>query len=247
MISKEEMNLLTLKEYNTIMSSITKKPFVDKSGACYMFEIPSEADIFCENNPNTYKGDSKHMNGLKFWASELYLSGINAVNVKVRESNEFRKIMLSPEDVKQNVYINHETNYHLLQLRQYNLAKNLRALSEGIFIVPILLPERQEGEYPTINYCYVQRHGERLYILFSNLKEFQDWNMAQGNKFLPLATDFIKAKRIRTTKQVHKTKGVYAQKEDDEKKHLHSLLINPLSDKVILTNDLLNKAMEKKK
>ena len=246
MITGKESNLLTLKEYNTIMSAITKMPFVDKTGAIYMFELPSEAELFCQNNPSTYKSDRRILHGLKYWASELYTSGVKAINIKTRESDEFQKITLSDEDVKPCVYINHETNYHLLQLRQYNLAKNLRGLSEGVFIVPILLPERQEGEYPTINYCYAQKGGERLYILFSNLKEFQEWNEAQGNKFLPLATDFIKAKRIRTTKYIKKTKGIYAQKDEEEKKHLHSVLINPLSDKILLTNDLLSKAMEKK-
>ena len=246
MLSGEELNLLTLKEYTTIMSDITKAPFVDKSGACYMFELSSEADIFCENNPHTYKGESKHMNGINYWVSNLYLMGVKAANLKTRESKEFRKVEFSPDDVKQNLYINHDTNFHLLQLRQYNLAKDLRALKDGIFIVPILLPERSEGDYPTINYCYVQRDNERLYVLFSNLNEFKTWNASQGNKFLPLATDFIKAKRIRTTRQLLKSKGIYVQKELKEEKKKHSILINPLSDKIILTNDLLSQAMEKK-
>ncbi len=246
MLNNEDLNLLTLKEYTTIMSEITKAPFVDKSGACYMFELSHEADLFCENNPHTYKGESRHMNGIKYWISNLYLNGVKAANLKTRESDEFHKVEFSPEDVKQNLYINHETNFHLLQLRQYNLAKDLRALSNGTFIVPVLLPERSEGDYPTINYCYVQRENERLYVLFSNLSEFKTWNASQGNKFLPLATDFIKAKRIRTTKYLQKTKGIYAQKELKEEKKKHSILINPLSDKIILTNDLLARAMEKK-
>ena len=220
------MNLLTLKEYNTIISEITKAPFVDKSGACYMFELPSEADMFCSNNPRTYKSDSKHMQGIKFWVSNLYLMGVKSVNIKTRESKEFRNIVFSDEDVKQNLYINHETNFNLLQLRQYSLAKNLRALKDGTFIAPVVLPERAECDYPKIKYCFIQRDGERLYILFTNLKEFQTWNYSQGNKFSPLATNFLKAKRIRKNS---------------------SLLVNPLSDKLILTNELLLKAMEKEK
>lgn len=226
MINAEENNLLTLKEYNTIMSEITGIPFVDKTGACYMFELPSEADLFCKNNPHTYKSESKHMKGLGFWVSDLYLKGVKSVNIKVRESSEFQNIAFSSDDIKQNLYDNHETNYNLLQLKQYGLAKSLRALSEGIFIAPIIIPERADGDYPKIKYCFVQKNGERMYILFTNLKDFQAWNTSLNNQFSPLATNFLKAKRIR--------KG-------------NSLLINPTTDKIILTNELLQKAMEKKK
>lgn len=219
MITSENHSLLTLKEYKTILSDITKAPFVDKKGACYMFEIPSEARMFCENNPHTYESESKHMQGLAFWVSNLYLSGVKSVNIKTRENNHFVNVVFGPEDIKSNLYDNHNTNFHLLQLKQYSLKRNLRGLREGLFITPIMLPPRSEGEYPKINYCYVTKNSRRFYVLFSNLKEFQTWNEKQNNAFSPLITDFLKAKRIR------KKDGV---------------LINPLSDKMMLTNEHLN-------
>ena len=104
----------------------------------------------------------------------------------------------------------------ILRLKQTKKRKHLQELENVPFLAAIMLDDRKAGQYPSVHYCYAElSNGDIYYLLFTTLQEFETWNQTQENKFHPNQTCLQDFTRIR--------KG-------------HPVLINPLSDKLILTH-----------
>lgn len=220
---QEHINILTLREFFVIESTVTHKPYLDKDYGCYLFELKSEATDFINGVADTTFGNARTLTQVNF-CTEFYQLGIQKINVKLRDKKNL-VIPLERKDVRR-AYFNNDTNGLLLRLMETKQKKYLRELNGKPFLVPVIIDERQPRQYPNIHYPYIKMENEKNYfVLFSTLAEFTKWNEEQGNKYQSMELEIEKFSRVRKNSPV---------------------MINPLSDKLILTDTQL-KMMEKYK
>ena len=108
-------------------------------------------------------------------------------------------------------------NFAIQRLRQTRQKQYLRELKTRKFLTPAMVEPRAKAKCPIIKYCYAYvKDGEKMFILFSTLDEFNEWNEKKGKKiWKPLNIEFKNFDRIRKK---------------------NTVVINPLSDKLILSN-----------
>lgn len=209
-MDKENTSLLTLPEYFLIESVLTKKPYFDEEARCYLFEKKSDAQAFSDEIKDTKIAEPKHYR-LQF-ITELYGYGAKGIRIMQRD-NVFKDIPVEKGDAKKR-YFNPEASLNITLLKQTSKKKYAKALKKAHFLAPVLIDPRFTKRYPELHYsCAVTDDDSRFYILFTTLKEFDEWNNAQPQDWKAVEMQLHKVGRIR--------KG-------------NSILINPLSDMIIL-------------
>jgi hypothetical protein len=122
------------------------------------------------------------------------------------------------EDVKKHFY-NHEAQGNISRLRQTNLKRYLLAVWNSTFISPITIPARPLGEPPTVHYGIAMHpEGDYYCLLFTRLREFNEWNKKVNGVYLPHETTITEYRSV-TGK--------------------HPILINPESERILLTPQLI--------
>ena len=218
-MEKDDINLLTLKEYYLVESLLTQKPFFDEKMRCYLFEIKSDASAFCKDMKNVKILDAKTYRTL--FVSELY--GYGATSIRIKPRNGGFKDIAVDNDIKQRKYLNPETCKNIIMLRQTSKKKYARNLKNGKFLSPVLIDPRYVKKYPEIHYSYATFNNDsRYYILFTTLEEFEDWNEEQPQDWKPVELQLHKVGRIRKK---------------------NSVLINPLSEKIVLDDSLIREIL----
>ena len=214
-MTKDEISLLTLKTYSVVRSSLTGQPYLDKSLRCYIFEAEREAAQFCEQVENlTYDPPTFLKQGP--FISLCYGLGVTCIRVKLANEEKYKDIVIAPSDARLQYY-NRIVMSALLRLKQTQKKKYLRAIGSQSFIVPVVMDERKHQHFPSLHYGYAELgDGAIYYLLFVTLEDFEQWNETQNNQFHPLEITLSKYNRIRKNFPV---------------------LINPLSDRVVLTNE----------
>lgn len=215
-MDKENINILTLKQYCLILSNKTKKVYIDKNCKCYLFESDYEAKQFCDKIPDTYFAEQTFLKQGPF-ISMCYGNGIETIQVKCSAEEKFREIPIEKKDVKRQFY-NRNTMKSILRLKQTSQRQYLLELKKATFISPVVIDQRKEGEYPIIHYTYAILSQETIhYLLFTTLQEFEDWKKAEEDNvnYLPNQTTLAELNKIRGNNPV---------------------FINPLSDRLILTD-----------
>ena len=219
-MEQKYVNLLTLTEYYLVSSTITDKPYIDEALNCYLFTKKSDAEAFSGELKDTKVLDAKTYR-LQF-ITELYGYGVKNIRVMTRES-KFSNIPVEKADAAKQ-YANPETCRNLILLKQTLKKKYAKALKKGMFIAPILIDPRFEKRYPELHYSYATFDGnDRYYVLFTTLKEFEKWNAEQPQDWKPVEMQLYKVGRIRKN---------------------NSVLINPLSDKVILQDRQISEILK---
>lgn len=221
-MEQEYIDLLTLNEYYLIMSAKTGKPYMDRDYSCYMFELHSDAETFCTEIPDTISAESKNYKQIEF-CTGFYSYGIRNIKVFPRGKTCIN-IPLGINDVKKQFY-NSEANGLVYRLKQTSEKKYLRELKNVPLFAPVLINPRLPKQYPDIHYCYATFSGSDsvYYILFTTLQEFEQWNKEQKENWRPLEVSLSKFQQIRNGK---------------------SILINPVKDKLILTDKQIIIALE---
>ncbi len=221
------IDLFTINKYVMIKSTITKMPYIDKNGACFMMNSMSEAKQFTDIRKNTECDELKNYNNIQSLVDTFYQQGIKKINVKLNEKDDFFVYEIKKEDLKTNRYCNHEANFLLIRYHETGEKKYLKALKKCLFITPVALPHREEAQYQEIKYCVLKYSGKRYYLMFTTLQEFNKWNTSQILDYSPLEINFLKADRIR------KDNGI---------------IVNPLSVRMLLEDEtiqVLNKEKAK--
>lgn len=224
-MDREAYNIFTMGEFYLIMSTLTGKPYIDQNYDAYMFETKSDASAFCSSIEGTEVKNAEHYR-IKEHCTEFYNYGIQNINIK-RVNDEIVKVPMLKSDVKEQRYYNPIANGNILRLKQTLKKQYLRNLKEAVFLAPVNIEIRYKKQFPRVNYSYASfTNGEQFFILFTDLIEFEKWNESQNNIWKPMELDLRRFGRIR--------------KE-------HAVLINPLSDKLILSNKQIKIALEKEK
>ena len=219
------INLLTLNQFHLIKSDITKKPYIDKNGACYMFALKSEATAFCNEIPNISFGAAESYKQAVF-CTEFYALGIDRIKIKLRDNKDFIEVPVEEGDAKRQYY-NHVGNQLIARLKQTNAKKYLRAMKKTPFLSPVMINPRSPKQYPQMHYCYaIMKDEQKHFLLFTTLQEFEEWNKTQGNKWNAIEVNAYTFGRIRDKNPV---------------------LINPLTDKIALSDKYMKIILEKEK
>ena len=225
-MTQEEKDLLTIREYYIIYAKATGKPYIDINNACYLFEIASEAKTFCEALQNTYVTNSQQLNEGIF-GSDFYGYGIDLIHVKEKKRDEFTDVKLDKGCAKIRKHYNRLCVRDIYRLKQTGMKKYLRRFKKHTFLTPVKIDERLLKQYPKIHYSYATTNGEdKYYLLFSTIQEFSKWNDDNGKIWMPLEVTLNTFGNIRKSSPV---------------------LINPGSDKLILTEKHIKIALEEEK
>lgn len=220
-MDQKYINLLTLKSYYPIISDKTQKMYIDKEYKCYLFEVKTEGDVFCESLGNVHLDKSRIFKQTEF-CTGFYASGADAIYVKPANMDAVT-IPITADDLSKQ-YLNHNLNRAILRLRQTSEKQYLKMFKHEHFIAPAIIGERLKGSYPAIHYSFATANDDKKYFtLFSTLQDFDEWNeKKQENKWHPLEITLQKYERIR-------------QK--------NPIVINPMTDRLILTDQQIKIAI----
>ena len=220
-MTQDNINLLTLHTFYLIMSNITKKPYIDKSFACYMFELKADAVAFTKEIPNTFFDAAKNYKQATF-CTEFYSYGITHIKAKEPRNAEYTDIPVEKADAKRHFY-NPCANRLIYRLRQTNQTQYLRGFKDLCFYAPILIDLRLPRQHPLLHYsCAKSSAIDKFYLLFSTLQEFDAWNAGQESNWSPLEFNLSSFKSICGNDPI---------------------MINPMSDKLLLNHRLLKIAI----
>lgn len=212
--------ILTLKEKYSILSTKTGRLYIDDNCQCYLFEAERDAKQFCDKFKDTFFKEPELLKQIPF-ITKCYSFGITNIKVKKASEEKFYNIPVVRSDTSR-CYCNRETMFNLLMLKQTKYARYLRNIANVPFLSSVFIDERKEGHYPVLHYSVAEVSDERTYfLLFTDLKEFNSWKSSQiqSDNLLPNETTLQELNKIRNGLPV---------------------LINPLSDMLILTNKQIN-------
>lgn len=217
------LNVLSIKQHITIMSEKTKLPYITNKGECFVVESKAEAEGVMQKLPHTYLSDPHMMRQLEV-LSEFWGYGIEAIFVKEKGS-DYAKMELSEIKARgsRNAAYNHETCKVLNLLLETGEAEYLRTLSRLPFYAVASVSKRIPERSQSVRYVFAKTSDlKSYYVFFSTLSEFNEWNKSQNNGWSPLSTTFRDFATIR---------------KDD------NIVVNPLSQRLILQNYMLKKYM----
>ena len=215
-MKQEDINLLTLKGYYVMESTITRKPYIDRDFHCFMIEDDETADRMVKTIRDIRKPEKNYYRQSTF-CTEFYSLGIKGIHVKTAKKDGFQDVSVKHIDASFPRFYNPEVNGNILLLLETCEKKYLEALKGLPFITPVMIDPRMPKHYPGLHYCYATFESEEQYfLLFSTLQEFEEWSESQRPKiWQPLSVTIRSFGRIRGT---------------------NSVLINPLSFSLVLNN-----------
>ena len=202
--------------------------YLDKNYNGYLFETKSSATTFIDNMKSKYElecMESKNYTLRDYW--DMCNAGARGMKLYFRDKSEMY-IPLAVEDVSKEMlqYYNCETSGDVTRLQLTKQHPYLKNLANGKFITPVKILRREKKGYPHVRYSYATfGTKERYFVLFTTLQEFEKWNDFQNGEWKPMEMSLLKFKKIRNNNPV---------------------FINPFSNKLILTNDLIKDALNEK-
>lgn len=213
----ESKNGVTSTGQYLILSAITKKPYIDESRQSYLFANKLEAEAYIKNQKNDkifWKNMSQEK--LKTICSWCYAAGAEFIIIVEAGKQMVRKLSERHLDKS---YYNCRLNADMTLLHHTKKMKYIMDLAECEFIVPIKITN---GDKVSIVYATVSKGDSNhfVYLAFTDLKEYEQWEKGMGIGWSPLAVDIDGLKRI-------------------GKKH--GFMINPLGGRFVLTKEILKK------
>lgn len=221
-MDNKHIQALSLNDFFKIMSSNTKKLFMDREFNCYMFDNKKDAEKFCENLEDTY---IEPINSIRpqIFCENLYSLGYENIKITVRK-DKFIIPTVKPEF--QYGLHNNELNRYLILLKQTKAKKYLKHFYKTPFFCPVYITERKIKEHPNLKYSCAKITDKGVYyILFSSIYEFEKWNSTQETDWKPFRVKIHNFNRIRKN---------------------NPIIINPHSDRIMLTNEYIKVIMEAK-
>ena len=225
-MNSDEISLITGKKYYLILSAKTNQAYIDKDGAGYLFAIKREAESYVNalGHSKVYiTGKSQTITQNKDIRAFICL-GMKSLNIKRRDKDVPDVIVFRRADIRKGYY-NTDLEFNVTRLRQTSMLKYLLAMKENTFLVPVYIAPREEKKYPKLYYCHaVFKDKHEALVVFSMMEEFDTWNKTmihdKGKEFFPL--------------EISATRVLKARNGAD-------VIINPLSDKLYLTAEQLQK------
>lgn len=219
---QKTIKFLEQRKYYIIYSSITKRIYLSEDYECFAFETKSDIqnyiELLQESGKKTYFCESVEMNEKKI--SEIIEQGARTLVVQFRGKDDFFDIKLSGMTTRRKTYTNGMLQGFICLLKQTKKAKYLRNMRKAKFIMPILLDERKDKEFPSFHYVYATMgKGVQYYVLFSTLYEFEEWNKRQKKKWQCIEI---------------------IMEDFDKVRQDNAIIINPLSDALVLSNKQAN-------
>lgn len=222
-MQERDTNVLSIKSFYMLMSTATGRPYLSDANACYLFETKTDGEGFSEGTPGTILADARVLSPQEYMQGGFYGLGIEKIILKERAA-DFRTIPIEKADASLKQHYNPEAYRLLLRLKQTGDSKYLRKMKDLPFLAPTKIDKRLTGQYPSVHYSYADA-GQKgsYYVLFVNIQEFDSWNQQNGGEWSPLAISLTDHQRIRGKNHV---------------------LINPLSEKLVLTQSQLYRYIE---
>lgn len=184
-----------------LRSKLTDSPYLDEKGGCFLFETRHDAEEMQKKHENTVIDNGKNYINSEF-NTGFYSQGASLIHVIRRDKKESFDAEIDPEDCKKQFY-NHEVTFALTRLVQTKEKRYLRALCNKEFFIPTMIETRVKKQYPKVHFCYAtDSENKELYILFSTIQEFEEWNKKQNSKYQPLSTNFTMLSRIKKNMSV---------------------------------------------
>lgn len=224
-MNERHLKIITESKYYIIISKDTNRPYIDDNYSSYMFSNAKDANAFIKAlKVGAYiNKDSKQYT--KEVISLFYALGVEKICIKPSGSDNFVDIPVLREDAKK-FYYNGYLNSRIYRLKQTKKKKYLRDMYKAKFIVPILLDKRKSQNYPHMHYVYAKlKKNIEFYVFFSTIAEFEKWNTSQKDEWKPLEMRMGDFKKIRKDSPI---------------------IINPLSDQLILTGEQVDDMTLKK-
>ncbi len=223
-MTDNEKNYITITPITLIKSNLTQKVYMSEDRCAFAYENKQDTLSFLQKNPETSTFDQNilKINDLR----NLYSQGIQAIKCFKSGTSEPKTVNLEITDFGAQYY-NPDTNCSVLLAKQTRKKKYLRKLVDAEMFVPTYIEKRFVKCYPSIHYCYGKyEEADKYYVLFTTLQEFKKWNDSQETEWSAL--------RI-TISNLH---SIQSKKNEP-------VIINPLSDKLILRSDLLKEMLKK--
>lgn len=221
-MTPDETNLLTLHEYYVIMNTSLNKPYIDEQYGCHLFDASMQADAFIGKKAYLSKTDKQSLTQ-KTYSTQWYSYGIRSITIHQFKEKKTVVIPITEKDCLHQYY-NAETNGNLVLLSETSKAKYLYKLARAPLLAPINIEPRTPGHTPKLAYCYATgiQGDTPYYILFSTIQECTKWNEQMPQKWKPLEVNLATFGRIRKGSPV---------------------LINPLTDKIVLNDKQIQMAL----
>lgn len=184
-----------------LRSRLTDSPYLDEKGGCFLFESKHDAEKMKEEHEDTTVDDGKNYINSEF-NTGFYSQGASLIHVIRRDKKESFDAEIDPADCKKQFY-NHEVTFALNRLVQTKEKRYLRMLHDKEFFIPTMIEARVKKQYPKVRFCYATAsENKELYILFSTIQEFEEWNKGQKDKYKPLSINFTMLSHIKKNMSV---------------------------------------------
>ena len=227
-MNQDEINTLTLTTYYILRSKKTGRIYIDEENTAHLYEVQKDANEYIEKTDDSLYFDKPESVRALFLCTEIYDQGGDRIYVKkANKSGIYIEVTgdYKNKEVKKQFY-NHELNGSINKLRQTLKKKYLREMKDMNLIIPIKIDPRMPKQQQRIHYAYTKlSEKEEMYFAFSTLKEFNDWNKSQNEQFSPYEM------RI----------GLFIIKHEDK-----GIIINPETDNLVLTQQLIGVIKEEK-
>lgn len=216
-MTQEEKNLIQLSKFTIIKDKRTSKPHLDHDFSCLLYELYTDADAYVnrKENKDLYIENSDIYTPEKI--SAIYAEGVQELTLILKDKSQ-KKIKIGPDDLISGFY-NNKANGIILLLKQTLEKQYLRMMKDIRIFAPVYIKSRFPKRYPEIHYSYAKfNEKDAFYVLFTTLQEYEEWVKTQDEKIQLMETTFVGYKNIYKN---------------------NSIIINPLSDKLILNKSHL--------
>ena len=153
-----------------IMSTITKKPYINRRGGCWIFKSEDEAKEFCKKLSNVeYTMFKKHsdediVKWYKNGISKIYLREAEQEDVKIMPIKEKACMRVNADEY------NNAGNFFLNRFLQNPTKDTLSALSHSfVYQAALLRKKTEDSKYNSVGYAITSIHNKKGYITFTNL------------------------------------------------------------------------------
>ncbi len=223
-------NYISLNKFFRIKTKATKKTYIDEEIRCYLTDTMKEADDIIARlktiGVETYRENAPESFQKKEYCGLFYEYGITTLWVKFAKEKDARIYEIEKDDVPPGVAYNEDTCADINRLFSTSKLKYLRSLKNEPLFCPVIIDPRFKKQYPTIRYGKAMIKGKEHFIMFSDLKSFDEWNETQDLKWSPFKTSIFSFQDIRKAE---------------------SIIINPMSEKLILNNQTIKDSFREKR
>ncbi len=231
-MESDKFEVLYNKDLYPIYSAITNHIHMDDKRRTILFDNVDNATRYVEKK-NTAKKKAFFVGSavqytpenVQKYISRLYGQGATMIVLSIDAEDKPRIIPIDVQDVIPSQY-NPVVMFNILKLKHTSERKYLSDLKNCMLIAAVKLTKRDFRGYPKVQYVFGAAPGEknskRYFFLFTTMKEFTAWNKTQNYAYEPCEVEIRRFEAI---------------------KKKNPVLINPISDQLVLTDKQLQDSL----